>query len=104
MYVRLTVPQIPPLLHSTYIKILRHIAEGMYPSEEDKPVRWESLHMTFSEVATLARDGGAHRLWLTHVGTSLEDPPAHLGRATAIFPGAVVGHDRLTETLVFKEE
>ena len=51
------------------------IAEGMYASEEDKPVRWESFHMTFSEVATLARDGHARRLWLTHFGPSLETPP-----------------------------
>ena len=80
------------------------IADGMYASEEDKPVRWESLHMTFAEAATLARDGGAHRLWLTHFGPSLEDPSAHLGRATAVFPKAVVGYDGLTETLKFEEE
>ena len=80
------------------------IAEGMYRSEEEKPVRWESLHMTFPEAATLARDGGARRLWLTHFGPSLEDPSAHLGRATAVFPMTVVGHDGLTETLKFEEK
>jgi ribonuclease Z len=80
------------------------IAEGMYGSEEDKPVRWESLHMTFAEAATLARDGGARRLWLTHFGPSLEDPSAHLDRATAVFPATVVGSDGLTETLKFEEE
>ncbi len=80
------------------------IAEGMYGSEEDKPVRWESLHMTFAEAAALARDGGARRLWLTHFGPSLKEPSAHLGRATAIFPEALLGHDGLTETLKFEEE
>ncbi len=79
------------------------ISEGMYGSEEDKPVRWESLHKTFAEAATLARDGGARRLWLTHFGPSLEDPSAHLSRATAVFPETVVGHDGLTETLTFRE-
>ena len=79
------------------------IAEGMYASEEDKPVRWESLHMTFSEAATLARDGGAGKLWLTHFGPSLEDPAAHLGRATAIFPATTLGQDGLTEMLNFEE-
>jgi ribonuclease Z len=79
------------------------IAEGMYGSEEDKPVRWESLHMTFAEAAALARDGVARRLWLTHFGPSLEDPSVHLGRATAVFPATVVGHDGLTETLSFEE-
>ena len=80
------------------------IAEGMYGSEEDKPIRWESLHMTFAEAATLARDGGARRLWLTHFGPSLEDPLAHLRRATAIFPTAILGYDGLTQTLNFDEE
>ena len=73
----------------------------MYGSEEEKPVRWESLHMTFSEAATLARDGGARRLWLTHFGPSLEYPATHLNRATAIFPEAVLGYDGLTETFTF---
>ena len=79
------------------------ISEGMYASEEDKPVRWESLHMTFAQAATLARDGGARRLWLTHFGPSLSDPSAHLGRATAVFPQTVAGYDGLTETLSFED-
>ncbi len=79
------------------------IAEGMYGSEEEKPVRWESLHMTFAEAAALARNGGARRLWLTHFSPSLEDPSAHLGKATAIFPATVLGHDGLTETLTFDQ-
>ena len=79
------------------------IAEGMYGSEEEKPVRWESLHMTFSDAATLARDGGARRLWLTHFGPSLEDPAIHLSHATALFPATVLGYDGLTETLNFEE-
>ncbi len=78
------------------------IAEGMYGSEEDKPARWESLHMTFAEAASLARDGGARRLWLTHFGPSLSDPYAHLDRATAIFPAASLGRDGLTETFTFE--
>jgi ribonuclease Z len=80
------------------------IAEGMYVSEEDKPTRWESLHMTFSEAAALACEGGARRLWLTHFGPSLEDPATHLDSATAIFPATTLGHDGLTETLRFEEE
>ena len=79
------------------------ISEGMYASEEDKPARWESLHMTFAEAAALARDGGARRLWLTHFGPSLADPSAQLGRARAVFPQAVAGHDGLTETLSFED-
>lgn len=80
------------------------IAEGMYGSEEDKPVRWESLHMTFAEAAALARDGRARKLWLTHFSPSLEDPSAYLGYATAVFQATVVAHDGLTETLKFDEE
>ncbi|MBV9454116.1 MAG: ribonuclease Z [Rubrobacter sp.] len=79
------------------------IAEGMYGSEEDKPTRWESLHMTFAEAATLARDGDARRLWLTHYGPSLDDPSAHLGQATTVFPATVLGQDGMTQTLGFDE-
>lgn len=79
------------------------IAERMYGSEEDKPTRWESLHMTFAEAAILARDGGARKLWLTHFGPSLEHPSAHLDRATVIFTSTMVGHDGLTETLTFEK-
>jgi ribonuclease Z len=78
------------------------ISEGMYGLEEDKPARWKSLHMTFAEAAALARDGGARRLWLTHFGPSLSRPSSHLGRARAVFPRTVVGHDGLTETLSFE--
>jgi len=75
----------------------------MYGSEEDKPVRWETLHMTFAEAAALARDGGARRLWFTHFGPSMSDPSTHLGRARAVFPQTVVGYDGLTETLSFQD-
>src|SRR5919112_1179237 len=51
------------------------IAEGMYVSEEDKPARWESLHMTFSEAAALARDGGARRVVATPLPPACEEPP-----------------------------
>jgi ribonuclease Z len=58
--------------------------------------------MTFAEAASLARDGGARRLWLTHFGPSLSDPYARLDRATAIFPATVLGRDGLTETFSFE--
>jgi ribonuclease Z len=79
------------------------ISEGMYGAEEDKPARWESLHMTFAEAAALARDGGAKKLWLTHFGPSMSDPSAYLGRARAAFPQTVAGYDGLTETLSFED-
>jgi hypothetical protein len=46
----------------------------------------------------------ARRLWLIHFGPSLEVPAAHLRRATAIFSATVIGHEGLTETLIFEEE
>ena len=80
------------------------VADGMYGDEEHKPARWESRHMTFAEAATLARDGAARRLWLTHFSPSVSDPSAYLDRATAIFPAATVGYDGLTTTLAFADE
>jgi ribonuclease Z len=80
------------------------IADAMYPDEADKPTRWEAQHLTFGEAATLARDGGAQRLWLTHFSPAIPDPAAHLDRASAIFPATVVGYDGMTETLTFPDE
>jgi ribonuclease Z len=75
----------------------------MYASEEDRPKRWESQHLTFAEAATIARDGCARRLWLTHFGPALNHPEQYQDRATAIFPPTVVGRDGLTETLTFTD-
>src|SRR5438067_3397339 len=80
------------------------ICEGMYGDEADRPTRFQSPHLTFAEAATIARDGGARRLWLTHFSPGLAHPEAYLDRATAIFPETVVGHDGLTATLAFEDE
>ena len=80
------------------------IADGMYGDEEQRPARWEAQHMTFAEAATLARDGAARRLWLTHFSPTLADPNAYLDRAKAIFPESIVGYDGLTATLRFDRE
>lgn len=79
------------------------IADAMYGDEEGKPKRWEAQHMTFAESATIARDGGARRLWLTHFSPALSEPEEYLDRATAIFPATTLGHDGLTTTLNFEE-
>ncbi len=80
------------------------IAEGMNGDEDERPVRWESPHMTFAESAALARESGVRRLWLTHYSPGLSDPTAYLDRATAIFPAARLGQDGLTATLSFEGE
>ena len=80
------------------------IADGMYGDEENKPTRWDPQHMTFAEAATLARDGGARRLWLTHFSPSVPHPETYRDRATAIFPATTVGHDGLTMTLSFDDD
>jgi ribonuclease Z len=79
------------------------IADAMYGDEADKPKRWEAQHLTFADAATIARDGDARRLWLTHFSPALADPLAYLDRATAIFPATTLGRDGLTTTLTFEE-
>ena len=80
------------------------IADAMYAREEDMPKRWEAQHLTFAEAATLARDGNARRLWLTHYGPALTEPAAHVHIAEGIFPQTIAGFDGLTSTLAFVEE
>ena len=79
------------------------VTDAMYGDESDKPKRWDAQHLTFAEAATLARDGAARRLWLTHFGPALHDPAAYLDRATAIFPATTIGYDGMTETFGFDE-
>lgn len=80
------------------------IADAMYPTEAEMPKRWDAQHLTFAEAATLARDGMARRLWLTHYGPALADPSAHLHHAQDIFPNTVAGYDGLTTTLTFLDD
>jgi ribonuclease Z len=90
---------LPPFLREADL----FIADAMYGDEEGKPKRWEAQHMTFAESATIAREGGARRLWLTHFSPALSEPEAYLDRATAIFPATTLGHDGLTTTLNFED-
>jgi ribonuclease Z len=79
------------------------IADAMYGEDADKPKRWDAQHLTFAEAATIARGGGARRLWLTHFSPALSDPAAHLPNATAIFPATTLGRDGLKTTLNFAD-
>jgi ribonuclease Z len=93
------VPQLPDFVDGADL----FIADAMYGEEVDKPKRWDAQHLTFAESATIARDGGARRLWLTHFSPALSDPAAHLPKATAIFPATTLGRDGLKTTLSFDD-
>ncbi len=80
------------------------IADAMYADDEAKPKQWQPQHMSFAEAATIARDGAARQLWLTHYSPALRDPAAALANATAIFPNTTLGYDGLTTTLHFVED
>lgn len=79
------------------------IADAMYGDEADKPKRWAAQHLSFAEAATIARDGGARALLLTHFSPTVADPAAYLDRASAIFPATTVGQDGLKLTLRYED-
>lgn len=79
------------------------IAEGMYGGDEQRPVRWESEHMSFAEAAALARDGRARRLWLTHYSPQLTSPEEYVEAARAVFSEAQTGRDGMRTTLSFED-
>lgn len=79
------------------------IADGMYGDDDQKPTRWTPQHLSFAEAATIARDGGARALLLTHFSPTLSDPSAYRDRAAAIFPNTRIGHDGLTIDLRFED-
>jgi ribonuclease Z len=80
------------------------ICEGTYGDPADAPKAVEWGHMTFAEAATLARDAGANRLWLTHFSPGLKEPEIWRPEATALFPETTVGYGGLTASLSFADE
>jgi ribonuclease Z len=92
------VPALPAFLSGVDLLV----CEGTYGDSADQPKAIERGHMTFREAATLARAAGAGALWLTHFSPALEDPPAYLPEATAVFPATTIGHSGLTTTLSFE--
>ena len=60
-------------------------------------------HMTFREAANLARLGNVDKLILTHFSPSLEDPYIYLNNATSVFKNTIIGEDRLSFNLNFKD-
>jgi ribonuclease Z len=79
------------------------VCEGTYGSDEDQAKAERNKHMTFREAATLARDAGVSRLWISHFSPALEDPEALAANATEVFPATTIGHDGLQVTLRFAE-
>jgi ribonuclease Z len=80
------------------------VGEGMYGSDDDQPRAVERKHMTFREVATLAKGAHARQLVLTHFSPSVVDPEAHVANAREIFPETMVGRDHLTLSLRFADD
>ena len=80
------------------------ICEGMYgePGMEEKAK--EHKHMTFAEAATIAKEAGVDKLWLTHYSPSLVKPEPFLQSAQEIFENVRAGKDGKTTTLRFEEE
>lgn len=69
------------------------ILEGMYGDPEKREKALETKHMMFTEAAQIAKDAGAHALWLTHFSPSMPDPQAYLPMAREIFPQTICPHD-----------
>lgn len=80
------------------------ICEGMYgePGMEEKAMKHR--HMTFMEAATIARDAGVSKMWLTHFSPSLVRPKDYLKTITGIFPNAVIPKDGFNCVLNYPED
>lgn len=69
------------------------ICEGMYGEKEKAAKAVEYKHMTFTEAATLAKEGGVKELWLTHYSPSLTKPEEYMDDVRNIFANAKAGKD-----------
>lgn len=79
------------------------ICEGTYGNNEDIEKAIKNKHMTFSEAASLAKEGAVKELLLTHFSPSLIDPETYLINATSIFYNTVVAYDRIIKTIKFAD-
>lgn len=77
------------------------ICEGTYGDAGDVDMAHTHHHMTFAQAASVARDAGASRLWLTHFSARMDDPAGFAANATEIFPATEIGFSGLTTTLNF---
>ena len=93
------VPLLLPLVEDVDLLV----CEATYSNDEklEKAHRWG--HMSYREAAELARDGHAHRLWLTHFGSGNPDPEADLANATDVFPVTTAGYTGLMTSLRFRD-
>lgn len=79
------------------------VCEGTYGSDDDLDKARQWGHMTFREAATLARDGDARRLWITHFSPALGAPEDYGAEARQFFPATIVGSDGLNMSLTFQD-
>ena len=79
------------------------ICEGMYGEKEKAAKAVEYKHMTFTEAATLAKEGGVKELWLTHYSPSLTKPEEYMDDVRNIFANAKAGKDCMSAELDFPE-
>ena len=79
------------------------VCEGIYAEDEYLSKAEEYKHMLFSEAANIAKKAKVEELWLTHFSPSLIYPQEYLNIAEKIFSNTIIGEDRLTKEINFKE-
>ena len=80
------------------------ICEGNFGSDDDIDKAIRKKHMTFSEAATLARDGNCKELLLTHFSPAMLEPKEYEENATRIFKNTTIGEDRLIKSISFADK
>ncbi|MHC1720745.1 MAG: ribonuclease Z [Clostridiaceae bacterium] len=77
------------------------ICEGAYGDDINLEKAIAKKHMTFTEAAKLACEGGVKELILTHFSPSVAEPEVYLDRASMIFNNITIGKDRMLRYLTF---
>ncbi|RRF95891.1 MAG: ribonuclease Z [Lachnospiraceae bacterium] len=80
------------------------ICEGMYGDTEKQESAKEKKHMMMQEAASLGKEAGVKKMWLTHFSPSVINPKIYIEDIKKIFPELSMGKDGKKTELDFADE
>lgn len=79
------------------------VCEGTYGDDKHQEKAMKTLHMTFREASSLAKEANVKKLLLTHFSTRLENPEKYISNARGTFKNTIIAYDGYKLTLSYED-